>query len=198
MLRKRIAGAAMLAALALVHPLSAGAAIAKPDKGSIFLFRGLANIFSLGLDALHDELAKRGVESTVLNYNGWQMAAQQIEDRYRTDKNALPVIVMGHSFGADVTLELAAELKKHGIPVSLIVEFDAVTEKIVPSNVRHVINFYEPEGIGLKLVGEPGFSGRIDNVDLSRSDPDINHLNIEKAEKLHARAIAAVLAALGR
>jgi hypothetical protein len=195
---KRIAGAAMLAALAFVHPLAADAAAAKTQKGSIYLFRGLANIFSLGLDTLHDELAKRGVKSTVLNYNGWMMVAQDIEDRYRTDKNALPVIVMGHSFGADVTLELAAELKKHGIPVALIVEFDAVTQKVVPSNVQHVINFYEPEGIGLKLVGEPGFHGKIDNIDLSKSDPDINHLNIEKSEKFHARAIAAVLAALGR
>ncbi len=198
MLWKRIAGAAILAALAFVHPLAADAAVPKPQKGSVYLFRGLANVFSLGLDALSQELAKRGVQSTVLNYNGWMSVAQDIEDRYRTDKNTLPVIVMGHSFGADVTLELSAELKKHGIPVALIVEFDAVTQKIVPSNVKHVINFYEPEGIGLKLEGEPGFHGKIDNVDLSKSDPDIGHLNIEKSEKLHARAIAAVLATLGR
>lgn len=195
---KRLAGVVVLAGLTFAYPLAADAAAPKPQRGSIFLFRGLANIFSLGLDALSDKLHARGVDSTVLNYNGWMAVAQQIEDRYRTDKNALPVIVMGHSFGADVTLDLAGELKKHGIPVALIIEFDAVTEKIVPSNVQHVINFYEPEGIGLKLEGGPGFHGRIDNVDLSKTDPDINHLNIEKSPKLHARAIAAVLAALGR
>ena len=189
------ASAIAVAAVTLVHPLTADAAL-KSSAGSVYLFRGLANIFSLGLDDLSSQLAAKGVQSTVLNYNYWSDVAEQIEVRYSTDKGALPVVLMGHSFGADVTLDLAAELKKHNIPVALIIEFDAVTEKIVPSNVQHVINFYEPEGIGLKLQGAPGFHGRIDNVDLSKSDPDINHLNIEKTQKLHQQAIAAVLGVL--
>jgi hypothetical protein len=68
----------------------------------------------------------------------------------------------------------------------------------VPANVRHVINFYESKGNGVKLKPGPGFHGRLDNIDVSMTDPSIGHLNIEKNDRLHARAIAAVLAILGR
>jgi hypothetical protein len=176
---------------------SSGEALAKTSRGSIYLMRGLANVFSLGLDDLNDQLHRRGVNSVVLNYSSWRSVAEDIERRYARDRNALPVILMGHSFGADATLLLSAELARHKIPVALIVNFDAVTPNIVvPANVRHIINFYESHDNGLKLAPGPGFRGRLDNIDVSRSDATIGHLNIEKNEKLHARAIAAVLGVL--
>ena len=183
---------------ALAHPADTQAATKAP-RGSIYLMRGLADVFSLGLNALNDKLRARGVNSIVLNHSSWRSVAQQIERRYRTDKNALPVILIGHSFGADATLRLAAELAKHNIPVALVVEFDVVSKKIrVPANVRHVVNFYESKGNGLALRGAPGFRGRLQNIDLSRTDPSIGHLNIEQSDRLHARAIAEVLGVLGR
>jgi len=42
----------------------------------------------------------------------------------------------------------------------------------------------------------PGFHGSLINVDL-RSDPNIDHLNIDKSPRLHARVIAEVLAIVG-
>jgi pimeloyl-ACP methyl ester carboxylesterase len=195
---KRAAFAALLAALALFYPLASEAA-PKGPRGSIYLMRGLANIFSLGLDTLNDQLHARGVSnSVVLNYSSWPTIAADIIKRYKTDKNALPVVVMGHSFGADATLLLSAELAKHNIPVALVIEFDVVSDIPVPNNIRHLINFYESGGNGRKLVAPPGFRGRLDNIDLSKSDASIDHLNIEKNPKLHARAIAATLAVLGR
>jgi hypothetical protein len=198
MVWKRAAIVTAIACLALVHPFSAETVAAKAPRGSVYLMRGLANVFSLGLDDLNEKLHKRGVNSIVLNYSGWLGIAQQIENRFRSDKSALPVILMGHSFGADATLLLSGELAKHNIPVALIVEFDVVSKIAVPSNVRHVINFYESNGNGLKLHAARGFNGRLDNIDLSRTDPSIGHLNIEKNGRLHARAIAAVLGVLGR
>ena len=198
MVWKRAAIVATLACLALVHPLTADVAAAK-GRGSVYLLRGLANVFSLGLDDLNDQLHKRGVDSTVLNYSYWPSIASDIETRYRTDKNALPVVVMGHSFGADATLLLSAELAKHNIPVALVIEFDGVSSGLpMPGNIRRLINFYESSGNGLKLRPGAGFRGQLENIDLSRTDPSIGHLNIEKNQRLHARAIAAVLGVLGR
>ena len=42
----------------------------------------------------------------------------------------------------------------------------------------------------------PGFHGSLINVDL-RSDPNIDHLNIDKSPRLHARVIGEVLAIVG-
>ncbi|MEJ0013901.1 MAG: hypothetical protein WDM94_15095 [Bauldia sp.] len=187
---------ALLASLALIYPLLSEAS-AKTPKGSIYLMRGLANIFSLGLDDLNTKLQARGVNSVVLNYSSWPEIAADIVARYKTDKNALPVVVMGHSFGADATLLLSAELAKHNIPVALVVEFDVVSNIPVPKNIKHLINFYESAGNGRKLEAPPGFKGRLDNIDLSKTDTTIGHLNIEKNAALHAKAIAATLGVLG-
>ena len=171
--------------LAIGHPASTEAAIAKMPRGSIYL---------------NDQLHARGVgNSIVTNYSEWQSIAAEIEAQYRTDKaHALPVILMGHSFGADSTLLLAAEIGKHAIPVALIVNFDAVTQISVPANVVHIVNFYESHDNGLALHAARGFHGRLDNIDVVKFDPTIGHLNIEKSQRLHARAIADVLAVLGR
>jgi thioesterase domain-containing protein len=105
---------------------------------------------------------------------------------------------MGHSFGADATLEIADELATKNVPVALIVNFDAVTENVVPKNVAHVINFYESKDNGLALKPGEGFKGKLENIDAVKIDPDIGHLNIEKSKRLHARAIAEVLKLLNR
>jgi hypothetical protein len=194
---KRAAVLAFASSFALAQMPSAEAATKGP-RGSIYLMRGLANVFSLGLDTLNDKLHARGVNSVVLNYASWMSIAGQIEQRYKTDKSALPVVLMGHSFGADSTLLLAAELAKQKIPVALIVNFDAVNKIKVPANVRHVVNFYESTGNGLALSGGPGFRGRLENIDVSKVDDTIGHLNIEKSPRLHSRAISEVLRVLGR
>ena len=195
---KRAVAVIVFGCLALLQSPRSEAAVDTAPRGSIYLMRGLANVFSLGLDALNNKLHARGVNSIVLNYSSWPTVAAQIVRRYKTDKNALPVVVMGHSFGADATLLLSAELARHNIPVALVVEFDVVSNVPVPNNIRHLINFYESAGNGRRLTAGPGFKGKLENVDLSRTDASIDHLNIDKDSRLHARAIAAVLGVLGR
>jgi hypothetical protein len=82
--------------------------------------------------------------------------------------------------------------------VALIVNFDAVNKIKVPANVRRIINFYESTGNGVALDPAPGFKGRLENIDVSKVDTTIGHLNIEKNPKLHAQAVSAVLRTLGR
>jgi hypothetical protein len=188
---KRIALAGAVC-LAFVMPAEAA------QRGSVYLMRGLANVFSLGLDTLNDKLHARGVQSVVINHAGWSGAAEAIKARYRSDKNALPVVLMGHSFGADATLRLANALRDDGIPVALIVDFDVVNDLTVPSNVRRVVNFYASTGNGLPIKGAKGFRGRLENIDVSKIDSTITHLNIEKSPRLHSRAVAEVLRVLGR
>jgi hypothetical protein len=200
--RARIAAAivGIAGVVALALPVGSEAAIAKAPRGNIYLMRGLANVFSLGLDDLNDQLHARGVtNSIVTGYSGWASIAADIEEQYKTDRaHALPVILMGHSFGADATLLLAGELGRVGIPVALIVNFDAVSDIHVSANVAHMVNFYESKDNGVSLTAAPGFHGRLDNIDVVKIDPTIGHLTIEKSPMLHKRAIADVLKVLGR
>jgi thioesterase domain-containing protein len=191
------AGAAILAA-GFVTPLEAAAQ--KPPRGTIILMRGLANVFSLGLDDLNNQLHAHGVtNSVVTSYSDWSDLANHIAADYRRDRgHAAPIILMGHSFGADATLEIAGQLATQNVPVALIINFDAVTETVVPKNVAHVINFYETKDNGLALKAGAGFKGKLENIDAVKIDPEIGHLNIEKSQRLHARAIAAVLQLLHR
>ena len=196
---RRLLTAAIIAFAGLVAvALPAANAANAPQRGSVYLMRGFANVFSLGMDALNDKLKARGVHSTVLGDADWLTISRAIEARYAKDKSALPVIVMGHSLGANATELIAAELATHNIPVALIVNFDATSPPLVPANVNHVINFYAPDGFGKILKPAPGFRGRLENVNVQKLLPGIDHLNIEKTNKLHQMAIAAVLRTLGR
>jgi hypothetical protein len=194
----RLLVAAIVAFAVLVGLAYSPSANAATQRGSVYLMRGFANVFSLGMDALNDKLKARGVNSHVLGDADWLTISREIEARYAKDKSALPVIVMGHSLGANATELIAAELATRKIPVALIINFDATSPPLVPANVTRVINFYAPDGFGKILKPGPGFRGRIENVNVQKLLPGIDHLNIEKTDKLHRIAIAAVLRTLGR
>jgi hypothetical protein len=100
---------------------------------------------------------------------------------------------MGHSSGADAAISMADIMKTLGAPVALVVTFGPTTNLVAPSNVSQVINYYFGT---IPVVSGPGFRGTISNVNLS-GDADINHLNVEKIDRLHAIVIAKVQALLG-
>ncbi len=187
-----------------VESLAAGevqmvAAKAQP-RGSVYLFLGLFNIFSTGLDTLSAELKAKGVPNTAMNYVGWTGPAADITTRYAKDKaRTRPIVLIGHSFGADAAISMAADLNKKNIPVDLIVIFDATARQPVPANVRHLINFYgATDGIGKRLSGGKGFHGKLENINVDQQSNAIGHLDIEKQAAFHKRVIAEVLALYGR
>ena len=122
--RRQLAAAIVVFAALIVVPSPPASAA---QRGSVYLMRGFANVFSLGMDALNDKLKARGVNSHVLGDADWLTISREIEARYAKEKSALPVIVMGHSLGANATELVAAELATHHIPVALIVNFDATS-----------------------------------------------------------------------
>ena len=169
-------------------------------RGSVYLFLGLLNVFSTGLDTLSDELKAKGVSNTAMNYSGWLGPAADIEKNWAKNRSRTrPIVLIGHSFGADAAVAMAAHLGRDGIPVDLVVIFDATASWRVPANVRHVINFYgATDGIGKKLTAGKGFHGRLENINVDRLNNAIGHLDIEKQPAFHRRVISEVLALYGR
>ncbi|GAB1716116.1 MAG: hypothetical protein NTAFB05_11580 [Nitrobacter sp.] len=174
---------------------SANAQITAPRRpGHVYLMRGLFNIFSLGMDELAAKLEKVGVRAEAVSYTSWSSLADSITAQYRAG-NHEPIILMGHSYGADTTISLARKLNDNGIPVALIVNFDPTAPGPVPPNVRRIINFYVPTAWGRPVVAGKRFHGSLSNLNESGA---YNHFVIDKADALHRKAIAAVLQAVGR
>ena len=165
----------------------AGKAVA---RAHVYLLRGLMNIFSLGMDSLAEELSKRGVYATVSNHSEWQSLADQAASNYKAGKED-PIVLIGHSLGADAVMEMAAYLNRKGIPVALVVPFDGTGSFLTPANVGRLVNLTQRKYAYMRPG--PGFHGSLANVDVSR-DQSIDHINIDKSPRLHARAVSEVLA----
>jgi len=182
-------------ALAVGIAVAFGASAAQPQpRAHVYLLRGLLNIFSLGMDTLADELKRREVDATVHSYGDWQTLADQAAADYKAGKEA-PIILIGHSLGADAAMEMAAYLGRKGVPVALVVPFDGTKSFATSANVARVLNLTHSGTINY-MRGGPGFHGTLANVDVS-SDPDIDHINIDKSPRLHERVVAEVLAVIG-
>ena len=90
---------------------------------------------------------------------------------------------------------MAAYLGRKGVPVALVVPFDCTKSFAASDNVARVLNLTH-SGTLTYMRGGPGFHGTLANVDVS-SDPSIDHINIDKSPRLHARVVAEVLAVVG-
>ncbi len=174
----------------LMLALGSSPSMAAP-RAHVYLLRGLLNIFSLGMDTLSEELNRRGVYATVDNHADWQGLADSAAANYKAGKEG-PIILIGHSLGADAVMEMAAYLGRRGVPVALVVPFDGTASFAASSNVARVLNLSQHYW----MSRGPGFHGSLINVDL-RGDPNIDHLNIDKSPRLHARVIAEVLGIVG-
>jgi thioesterase domain-containing protein len=159
----------------------------------VYLFRGLADIFSAGIDTLTEELKKSGVYATSHSEGTWKAVADRAVADYKAKKEG-PIILIGHSLGADAVMEMADYLGDKGVPVALVVPFDGTQSFSVSANVARVINFTQRDYAYMKPG--PGFHGSLSNVDVS-SNRDINHLNIDKSPEPHARVVREVLAIVG-
>ena len=92
-------------------------------------------------------------------------------------------------------MEMAAYLGRKGVPAALVVPFDCTKSFAASDNVARVLNLTHG-GTPTYMRGGPGFRGTLANVDVS-SDPSIDHINIDKSPRLHARVVAEVLAVVG-
>jgi len=167
------------------------------DRGSVYLLRGFANIWSRGLDEFGKELDDIGIRNVVLNHRDWRRVAAEAEKRYFADENYAPIIVIGHSLGVNGSLLMAERLAKSRIPIRLIVAYEAIardsdTKFRVPANVEEVLNFYKKGVLGIELIPGRGFAGKLENVD-TRGVRGTTHYKIDKNPELRAVVKALVV-----
>jgi hypothetical protein len=170
-----------------------GAALG-PAEVQVDLFRGLADVFSRGMDTLTHRLNQEGYSARVYSTNQWPTAAQRIANQSMRQHKVI-VVLIGHSLGGNAIFDAAYDLDQRNIPVELLVSFDATNPRPVPKNVLHVVNFFQQNGFGKQVAPGPDFKGELTNIDLT-AETGLSHTTIEKSPRLHAmvmRKIAAVV-----
>lgn len=107
------------------------------------------------------------------------------------------IILIGHSFGGDATVELATDyLKPENIKVDLLIQIDSVGayDDILPSNVKEGINYWQEKTGILESQGEKEVKAenpektKVHNINIEEllgKDPkDITHTTIDDFDDL--------------
>lgn len=174
----------------------------KPLAGNVYLLRGFIGIWSTGIDSLGRKIDDAGIRTSVFQEDQWQSLAEAIVSRYRNVAETEPIVLIGHSYGADDTLRVAKRLEQENLPVDLIITLDPVTPPRVPKNVRLCYNLYQSNTLdalpffrGIKLETEHPQAANLVNVNIRSDRRDLleagtDHFNIEKNAKVHDEILA--------
>ncbi|MEN0041076.1 MAG: alpha/beta hydrolase [Pseudomonadota bacterium] len=166
-------------------------------QGNLVFVRGGFNVFSRGLDAMAADLKKRGLKPTVVSHYAENDIVETIIANHKK-YGRKPVILVGHSWGANSVLKIAAGLSKAKIRVDYLVSFAATNPLPAAPNIRKLTNYYFSEdGWGKPVVRGRGFRGNLKNIDLSKRS-GINHFNVDEDPKVQKQVIANVLRFMGR
>lgn len=180
----------------------AGAATAAPRAAAkdarktvslphVYLMRGLMNVFSLGMDQLAVIIARHGIEASVHNHAEADAVVSEIAARYSAGDRG-PIILIGHSLGADAVMIMPQSLDRVGIPVALVVPFDGTDSYAAPKNVTCVLNITQRTFNYMRSGA--GFHGELTNVNVS-GEPGIDHFTIDKSPQLQGLVLKSVLQA---
>lgn len=172
-------------------------------RGQVVLIRGgVFGIFSHGLDDLAAELREAGLDVSVYPHGNWQELTFDLTGR----SDGVPLIVVGHSWGAVDALDLARDLKLSGDQIDLLVTLDTTQSRQVPSNVKQAWNVYQSNGPawrypwfrGHPLPGRATDHPPVENTNLwldpnDLHEPDLTHWNLTSQPRLQTAIVQRIL-----
>ncbi|MFG1425470.1 thioesterase domain-containing protein [Roseixanthobacter glucoisosaccharinicivorans] len=183
----------LLAAFCVLISTAVVPAHAQNGNVRVYLMRGLANVFSLGMDDLAGKLQAKGISATVYEYGQWPQLAEDAVEWSKAHRKA-PVVIIGHSLGADAAIEMAERMTALGVPPRLVVTFDPVGVTAVANTGGRFVNYFQNNnGFGKSLAIGAGFKGSLANRNLDNT-ASLDHFNIEKSPTLHAEVIKMIQA----
>ena len=154
------------------------------------------------MDALADEINTQVGASAVSVANEERDRVREWIVSKHTQMNNEPLVLLGHSYGADDMIRVAQYLQTQNITVDLVVLIDPVTPPKVPTNVKRVYCVYKSQpltdwypawrGVAASVV-DPARTP-ITNIDLRTTDVGFDttqlvHPTIDKSEGVHKLCI---------
>ena len=196
MIFRRFAVSVLLSVVLLAVGAASPTGVSQPamarGPGQVYLLRGLANVFSLGMDQIGDRLTKDGISAKTFNHTYWTVIADEIIADYKGKRRLGPIAIVGHSFGATAATMLSARLAEQHVPVALLVAIDPSYPVTVSPNVRRAIAFHTVSFPALQPAA--GFHGSLINVAVT----DAGHITVDKSGPVQDRTIAEIKRAFGR
>src|SRR6266850_3363255 len=174
----------------------------QPYAGNVYLLRGFIGIWSYGINDIGKKIADAGIRASIYQENQWGEVCDAIIQRYKDNPNHEPLIVIGHSYGADDAIKMAKKLREHNITIDLVITLDPVTPPKVPTNIGLCYNIYQPGMLdmlpffrGVRLEAEDPRNLQNVNIRADRRDllePGTDHFNIEKNKLIHNEIVKKV------
>lgn len=174
----------------------------------VYVFRGLADIYSLGFNHLNARLQNEGINSVAENHTAWMSIGQRILERRNAGVLSNRLAFVGHSYGGDDAIRLAEMLRANGIDVDLLVLYDSTNPPPIPDNVARVVHFYQRTiwgdlypwmFAGLPVQAEFG-NDRTEIINMAVDFPtfgirafEVNHFNIDSSGILHDLTVEEIL-----
>jgi hypothetical protein len=158
----------------------------------VILLRGWFGVFSMGLDSVTEQLKALGINAEVAGHLSWQNEVAEIL-RDRSAGRTGPLILVGHSQGANNVIDMARALEQSHVTVDLLITLSPFMQNRVPANVTKAINYYQAPGWGQPLEADQGFHGKLINVNLA-DDPTISHIGIDKSTKIQTEIVREISA----
>jgi predicted esterase len=181
--------------LAFSIVVSSAQVASKPKpRDHVYLLRGFANVFSLGMDQIATKLEHQGIDTTVANYVSWPTLAEEAAAEYKSGR-VRTIILVGHSSGAVAVTSMATRLSELGVPVKLAIGLDPTSHMTASGHVDRYVNYYIANGFGDPVEKGRQFTGVLQNIDLEHMS-DVGHFNIDKDGAVQGMVMRDIQAAL--
>lgn len=169
-------------------------------RARIYTVRGFLDVFSTGMIDLAGKIDRElGIPAQSISHMEEKQLSAFLIKRYESDtyRCRTPIVLIGHSYGADDEITLARRLNKAHIPVALIINLDHTKEQTIPSNVKSFYNLSSggaaahaivPWGCPMKAESPRTKMVQVDllkNKHIAR----VNHFNIDKLPEVQAYII---------
>ena len=183
-------GVRLLVALVALGLFAHDGALAAEPR--VILLRGWFGVFSTGLDGIADQLKALGIKAEVAGHLNWSNEVADIL-RDRAAGHSGPLVLVGHSQGANNVIDMARSLQAYNVTIDLMVTLSPFMQNPVPANVVKAIDYYQGPGWGQPLEPDRGFQGELVNINLV-DDPTISHISMDKSTKVQAEIVREIVA----
>lgn len=192
-----LAGCGSIAVLEDIVTGSTGpTTVSQPSGGKVYVFRGMGGrIMSWEMDRVTEKLNKSGIAAETYNHMNWRGPADEAIARYKSQTEKAPIVVVGHSAGADASVRFAERLKDARVPVNLVVAFDPTRfGDDVPPNVDRFLTIWSSFNLfgGGNVQPETNFRGHYASIDL-RHYWEVLHVNLVRMHGLQDKVVAKIV-----
>jgi pimeloyl-ACP methyl ester carboxylesterase len=175
-------------------------------EGHVYCILGWLGIWSRGMDVIAQRVdAELGVQATSLANQEWTKLASFVRTEHEAGLRPGPLILVGHSIGADDQVRVAKRLNAANVPVDLVILIDPTVPPVIPPNVKHCVNIFKshpgldtvPAFRGIKVRAVDPARTLVENINLRTrkvgfDTRGINHFNIAKIKGVQDMVLAEI------